>query len=63
MNSLEELFHRKYIEFDLSDETFEYPRTDWRNYVPYDIKQNWRFLSNDERFLVALTSELASNLD
>jgi len=61
--TLQNNFSRSYQDFDLSDDTFQYSRSDWRNYVPQEIQQNWKVLNSDERFLVALTAEVACDLD
>ena len=57
MQTLADRINRSYSEYDLSDNTFEYRETDWRNYVPFEIKQIWNILQEDERFLIALTAE------
>jgi hypothetical protein len=63
MQTLAEKTNRRFDEFDLSDETFENYTRDWRNYVPFEVKKLWFILNNDERFLVALTADVAADID
>ena len=63
MQTLAERLNRRFEEFDLSDETFDNYTMDWRKYVPYEIKKAWFILNNDERFLVALTADVAADVN
>lgn len=63
MQTLADRLSKSYQDFDLSDDTFRYSRSDWRNYVPDEIIDNWNILQIDERFLIALTANHAATLD